>query len=40
MVKNLIRNSAFSTYNYQYYDIVGDTKLSYTPVVKINNGKK
>ena len=40
VVKNLIRNSAFSAYNYQYYDIVGDSRLSFLPVVKINNGKK
>lgn len=40
MVKNLIRNSAFYSYNYKYFDIVGDTILSFTPIVKITNNKK
>lgn len=33
IVKNLIRNSAFSTFSNKYYDIVGSTVLSYTPYV-------
>lgn len=40
MVKNLIRNSAFYSYNYKYFDIVGDTILSFTPTVKVTNNKK
>ena len=33
IVKNLIRNSAFTTFSPQYYDVVGNTALSYTPYV-------
>ena len=39
-VKNLLRNSAFWTYNYKHFDIVGDTTYSFTPIVTINNNKK
>ena len=39
-VKNLLRNSAFYTYNYKYFDIVGDTKLSFTPRVEAKDDKK
>lgn len=33
IVKNLIRNSAFTTFTNKYYDVVGSTVLSYTPSV-------
>ena len=39
-VKNLLRNSAFWSYNYKYFDIVGDTTYSFTPVVTTANDKK
>ena len=40
VVKNLLRNSAFYTYNYKYFDIVGDTKLSFAPKVEVKYDKK
>ena len=39
-VKNLLRNSAFYSYNYKYFDIVGDTTYSFTPTVSFSNDKK
>lgn len=33
IVKNLIRNSGFTTFTSKYYDVVGSTVLSYTPSV-------
>ena len=40
VVKNLLRNSAFYTYNYKHFDIVGDTRYSFTPTVSFFDGKK
>lgn len=40
VVKNLIKNSNFITYSYDYFDIVGEEKDSYAPTVQVKNGRK
>lgn len=40
VVRNLIHNSNFSTYTYDYFDIVGDTTQSFTPSVNMVDSKR